>query len=113
MTKKREGRSCKKASLWVTDLVAAANLVLAFSYSFWTDFTRSAFSQTRYTDSVLASLEPRLFHSKLIFRRYIFVELIVLVHYRYLISGNFPSARFIPLFFPKKMGDTDKWESKL
>ena len=65
---KREGRSCKKASLGslgVTDLVAAANLVLAFSYSFWTDFTKSAFSQTRYTDSVLASLEPRLFHSKL------------------------------------------------
>ena len=27
--------------------------------------TKSAFSQTRYTDSVLASLEPRLFHSKL------------------------------------------------
>ena len=26
--------------------------------------TISAFSQTRYTDSVLASLEPRLFHSK-------------------------------------------------
>ena len=26
--------------------------------------TKSAFSQTRYTDSVLASLEPRLFHSK-------------------------------------------------
>ena len=64
MTKKREGRSYKKAFLGVTDLVAAANLVLAFSYSFWTDFTKSAFSQTRYTDSVLASLEPRLFHSK-------------------------------------------------
>ena len=29
------------------------------------DLTKSAFSQTRYTDSVLASLEPRLFHSKL------------------------------------------------
>ena len=26
--------------------------------------TKSAFSQTRYTDSDLASLEPRLFHSK-------------------------------------------------
>ena len=61
---KREGRNCEKASLGVTDLVAAANLVLAASYSFWTDFTKSAFSQTRYTDSVLASLEPRLFHSK-------------------------------------------------
>ena len=61
---KREGRNCEKASLGVTDLVAAANLVLASSYSFWTDFTKSAFSQTRYTDSVLASLEPRLFHSK-------------------------------------------------
>ena len=55
MTKKREGRSCKKASLGVTDLVAAANLVLIFS--FWTDFTKSAYSQTRKTDSVLASLE--------------------------------------------------------
>ena len=29
------------------------------------DLTKSTFSQTRYTDSVLASLEPRLFHSKL------------------------------------------------
>ena len=29
--------------------------------------TESAFSHTRYTDSVLASLEPRLFHSKLFF----------------------------------------------
>ena len=61
MTRKREGRSCKKASVRVTDLVAAASS----SYSFVTDFTKSAFSQTRYTDSVLASLEPRLFHSKL------------------------------------------------
>ena len=34
--------------------------------SFWPNLTKSAFSQTRYTDSVLASLEPRLFHSKLI-----------------------------------------------
>ena len=29
-----------------------------------TNLTKSDFSQTRYTDSVLASLEPRLFHSK-------------------------------------------------
>ena len=53
MTKKREGRSCKKAFLGVTvtDLVAAANLVLAFSYSFWTDFTKStpvAFKQAQW-----------------------------------------------------------------
>ena len=32
-----------------------------------TNLTKSAFSQTRYTDSVLASLEPRLFHSKLLY----------------------------------------------
>ena len=34
--------------------------------SFWPNLTKSAFWQTRYTDSVLASLEPRLFHSKLL-----------------------------------------------
>ena len=34
------------------------------SYTLYTNLTKSAFSQTRYTDSVLASLEPRLFHSK-------------------------------------------------
>ena len=33
-------------------------------YSFDTDLTKSAHSQTRYTDSFLASLDPRLFHSK-------------------------------------------------
>ena len=37
--------------------------------SFWPNLTKSAFSQTRYTDSVLASLEPRLFHSKLILKQ--------------------------------------------
>ena len=31
--------------------------------SFWPNLTKSAFSQTRYTDSVLALLETRLFHS--------------------------------------------------
>ena len=33
-------------------------------YSLDTDLTKSAHSQTRNTDSDLASLEPRLFHSK-------------------------------------------------
>ena len=41
--------------------------------SFWPNLTKSAFSQTRYTDSVLASLEPRLFHSKKYFQ-YFFPE---------------------------------------
>ena len=36
------------------------------TYSLDTDLTKSAHSQTRYTNLVLASLKPRLFHSKII-----------------------------------------------
>ena len=37
-------------------------------YSLDTDLTKSAHSQTHYTDLVLASLKPRLLHSQLFFR---------------------------------------------
>ena len=68
------GTLTPKISFRVIEIPMNVNLVLAslepryFSFhsndTLDKDLTKSTFSQTRYTDSVLASLEPRRFHSK-------------------------------------------------
>ena len=59
----RHSREAKGGFRAAGKMLFSCSLVLA-SYTLDTNLTKSAFSQTRYTDSDLASLEPRLFHSK-------------------------------------------------